>query len=183
MGAALADTWREGYFLGNPRMIEILTRGSPEIVRERPTGAANSRARRMATSTSASSEHTDGVAPATRAISLAAQSSTRWRAKARLPSESRRINTSRACSWQMAPASAPSLSTSTPASGRSTWPTRSSWRRVVTPGFGDAARRGATRTMATGCASHSTPDAGSSTWSSCSFIRPGWCTLKRQQGR
>ncbi len=29
-----ADTWREGYFLGNPRMIEILARESPAIVRE-----------------------------------------------------------------------------------------------------------------------------------------------------
>jgi succinate dehydrogenase / fumarate reductase flavoprotein subunit len=29
-----ADTWREGYFLGNPRMIEILARESPPIVRE-----------------------------------------------------------------------------------------------------------------------------------------------------
>jgi succinate dehydrogenase flavoprotein subunit len=29
-----ADTWREGYFLGNPRMIEIMARESPAIVRE-----------------------------------------------------------------------------------------------------------------------------------------------------
>src|ERR687896_73832 len=28
------DTWREGYFLGNPRMIEIMARESPAIVRE-----------------------------------------------------------------------------------------------------------------------------------------------------
>src|ERR671915_1513049 len=29
-----ADTWREGYFLGNPGMIEIVARESPAIVRE-----------------------------------------------------------------------------------------------------------------------------------------------------
>jgi succinate dehydrogenase / fumarate reductase flavoprotein subunit len=29
-----ADTWREGYFLGDPRMIEIMARESPAIVRE-----------------------------------------------------------------------------------------------------------------------------------------------------
>jgi succinate dehydrogenase / fumarate reductase flavoprotein subunit len=29
-----ADTWREGYFLGNPRMIEIMARESPAIVQE-----------------------------------------------------------------------------------------------------------------------------------------------------
>ena len=29
-----ADTWREGYFLGNPRMIEIMAQESPAIVRE-----------------------------------------------------------------------------------------------------------------------------------------------------
>jgi succinate dehydrogenase / fumarate reductase flavoprotein subunit len=29
-----ADTWREGYFLGNPRMIEIVARESPAIVHE-----------------------------------------------------------------------------------------------------------------------------------------------------
>jgi succinate dehydrogenase / fumarate reductase flavoprotein subunit len=29
-----ADTWREGYFLGNPRMVEIMARESPAIVRE-----------------------------------------------------------------------------------------------------------------------------------------------------
>ena len=29
-----ADTWREGYFLGNPGMIEIMARESPAIVRE-----------------------------------------------------------------------------------------------------------------------------------------------------
>ena len=29
-----ADTWREGYFLGNPRMIEIMARESPAIVHE-----------------------------------------------------------------------------------------------------------------------------------------------------
>src|SRR5918996_186575 len=29
-----ADTWREGYLLGNPRMVEIMARESPGIVRE-----------------------------------------------------------------------------------------------------------------------------------------------------
>jgi succinate dehydrogenase / fumarate reductase flavoprotein subunit len=33
-GQHFADTWREGYFLGNPRMIEIVARESPAIVRE-----------------------------------------------------------------------------------------------------------------------------------------------------
>ena len=65
-------------------------------------------------------------------------------------SASRRTSTSRGCSSPTAPASARSPSTCTPASGPSTSPMPSSWRPAATPGSGGGARRGATRTTATG---------------------------------
>ena len=85
-----ADTLREGYFLGDPRMVEILARESPAAVLELADWGCEFARTRAGGSTSASSAPTAGGARATPATSPGAPSSARWSPRRRARDSGRR---------------------------------------------------------------------------------------------
>jgi len=153
-----ADTLREGYLLGHPRVVEIMAREAPDAVRELAAWGC-----RFATLEDGRLDQRFFGAHKYRRTCYAGDYTGRPILYT-LASKTQELGIPviedqyvRACSLPMASVLAPMGSTSYPASAPSSKPTPSSWRPGATRGCGVAAHRAATRTMARACTWRSRP--------------------------
>ena len=155
-----ADTLREGYFLGDPRVVEVVAREAPAAVEQLAEWGCGFARTDDGASINGSSARTAGAARATRATTRGGRSSRRspprWRASA---SPSSRTSTSPASSSPTVRASARSRSTCTTVTARRSWPMPSCSAAAGTRACGAAARRAGTRTSARACSSRCRPAA------------------------